>query len=89
MNAYFDFDVSYRRLAFFWLQMLKIKGVVGQDKGYLSEEAYLIILITWLLKQRFLTKAQLGVNQEDEKIIKKEKMPEAFMAKNSFSLSGP
>jgi hypothetical protein len=48
MRTYLDINVEYKRLTFFWLQMLKGKGVVGPENGYLSEEAYLIIMITWL-----------------------------------------
>ena len=57
MKTYFDINNEYRRLAFFWLEMLKFKGVVGVDKGYLSEEAYLIIFITWLQHSLLITRA--------------------------------
>ena len=41
--------------------MLRVKGVVGAEKGYLSEQAYVIILITYLQKTFHLTKAQQGL----------------------------
>ena len=73
INAYFDTNVEYRRLTFYWLQMLKLKGVVGAKKGYLSEEAYIIIMITWLQKNFHLTKAQIGLDKAAK--LSKEKMP--------------
>ena len=57
INVYFNMNAEYRRLTFYWLQMLKMKGVVGADRGYLSEEAYIIIMITWLQKNFHLTRA--------------------------------
>ena len=61
MNTYFQTNVELRRLAFYWLQMLKMKGIVGAEKGYLSEEAYIIILISYLQKTFHLTRAQTGI----------------------------
>ena len=47
---------------------------MGFENGYLSAEAYLIIMITWLQKNFHITKAQLGI-QDLEKDIKKERVP--------------
>lgn len=55
--------------------MLSHKEVVGPEKGYLSQEAYLIILITWLQKNFHLPKAQDSI-QDLTPDIKKERIPE-------------
>ena len=57
VKNYFEQNLEYRKLTFFWLQMLELKGVVGADKGFFSEEALVIMMITWLEKNFFLTKA--------------------------------
>jgi len=74
MRTYLDINVNFKRLTFFWLHILKSKGVMGFENGYLSAEAYLIIMITWLQKNFHITKAQLGI-QDLKKDIKKERVP--------------
>jgi len=73
MRAYLDININFKRLSFFWLRMLKSKGVVGPENGFLSEEAYLIIMITWLQKNFHITKAQIGI-ENPTKEVKQEKV---------------
>ena len=71
--------------------MLKFKGVVGADRGYLSEEAYLIILITWLQQNFLVTRAQEGQKFKNETaVLTKEKVPDSsdINLRFAFSLSG-
>ena len=76
INTYFSARNSeLRRLAFFWLHMLKMKGVVGAEKGYFSEEAYIIILISYLQKHFHLSKAQCGLEEHHKKLLVREMMP--------------
>ena len=91
LQTYFDVNTEYRRLAFFWIQMLKMKGVVGAERGYLSEEAYLLILISYLQKMFFLPRAQWGLKPgeipeefKQEKVKKKWNISQAAL----MSLSG-
>lgn len=55
--------------------MLKLKGVVGAENGFLSEEALVIILVTWLQKNFYLTKAQFGLPSDMKRKTYKEKVP--------------
>jgi len=60
VTNYFQAEhVAYRRLTFYWVQMLRQKGVVGAERGFLSEEALAIIMLTFLQKNFLLPKAQL------------------------------
>jgi len=61
VRLYFEQNIEYRRLTMFWIQMLKMKGVVGAEKGFFSEEALILIMLTWLQKNFFLKKAQFGL----------------------------
>ena len=75
VRNYFEQNIEYRRLTFFWLQMLSLKGVVGAEKGFFSEEALVIMMVTWLQKNFFVTKAQFPLDADKERDIKKEKAP--------------
>ena len=67
--------------------MLKLKGIVGADKGYLSEEAYIIILISYLQKTFHLTRAQTGI--QPGKLVKEMKPNDKDLNLGyAFSLSG-
>ena len=85
-NTYLDVNPEYRRLIFYWIQMLKMKGVVGVKNGFLSEEAYVIIMVSWLQKNFFLTKAQIG-HKDLEPEIMKEKVPDSADVNLGFAYS--
>ena len=76
VKNYFEQNIEYRKLTFFWLQMLELKGVLGADKGFFSEEALVIMMVTWLEKNFFLTKAQIGLPEDMAKNILKEVTPQ-------------
>ena len=71
----------------FWLQMLRFKGVIGEEKGFLSEEALILIMITWLQKNFLLKKAQSGISTDYPKRILKEKVPEGGLINLGFAYS--
>ena len=85
-NTYLDVNPEYRRLIFYWIQMLKMKGVVGVKNGFLSEEAYVIIMVSWLQKNFFLTKAQIGHKDLEPEILK-EKVPDSADVNLGFAYS--
>ena len=67
--------------------MLKMKGIVGAEKGYLSEEAYIIILISYLQKTFHLTRAQTGI--QPGKLVKEIQPNDKDVNLGyAFSLSG-
>ena len=70
--------------------MLKLKGVVGVEKGFFSEEVLALIMITWLQKNFLLKKAQVGIGEDEERRILKEKVPDDGLISLStlYSLKG-
>ena len=88
MRTYMDTNHELRSLAFFWIQMLKFKGLTNTTNGFLSESSYLIMLVSWLQNGFMLPKAQEGSELADNKKIELEKKSHTFDMKQAASLGG-
>jgi len=85
VRNYFQQNIEYRRLTLFWLQVLRMKNVLGAERGFFSEEALVIMMITWLQKNFFVTKAQYPMPAESERTILKEKVPKGRFINLGFA----
>ena len=90
VRTYLDVNVEYRRLIFYWGRIFKMKGVVGAEKGFLSEEALVLIMLSFLQKNFHLSKAQVGIPEEQKRDVKKEMPPDNNQVNwgYAFSLKG-
>ena len=58
MKVYMDISIDVKMTAFYWIQMVRMKGLTQtQNPGYPDETGYLLMFISWLQKEFLLPKA--------------------------------
>ena len=87
MKLYMDINHEIKKIAFYWIYMLNIKGLTQRkNPNYPSETAYLLMLISWLQKEFILPKVQEKARENIE--FKDEKIPSNFSLAKASSLRG-
>ena len=87
MKLYMEINHEIKKIAFYWIHMLNIKGLTQKKNPYYpSDTAYLLMLISWLQKEFILPKAQEKARENIEVI--NEKIPSNFSQAKANSLRG-